>query len=141
MNQEANPKIHGPITPEQADAIANADTKAAGELLKQAGIENPGSNDVIAVEGGKETAAYYVSASPEDAGTRVLSQTVQEQGLPPLDQPAVGGREPGAVSKRHEPIVVSQPGDPGHEAKVAEWQRNQAMIQAAAEEMRNRSNG
>ncbi len=37
------------------------------------------------------------------------------------------------------PIVVSKPGDPGHEAKVAEWQNNQAMLRAAAESVKNAS--
>lgn len=138
MSPNTLPKIHGPIDAEQARELAEADLPAAQALLKQVGIEDPRASDVIAVSGSDNEPPRYISANPSDIGTRLLAGTEQELGLPPL---ALSNQSHDTGDKGRGIIIVSQPGDPGHEAKVAEWRRSQEIAQAAADEIRNRSNG
>ena len=132
MKLMENPTIHGPITPEQAQALSEAPdgAEAPQAVLTSLGVDREAThNDVAMVSASGERSAHYASLDPKDAGTRLLPRTAEAHGLPALDS---GGRRGDVVSAKREPVVISKPGDPGHEERVAAWQLNQDMYKAAA---------
>lgn len=49
--------------------------------------------------------------------------------------PAPNPLEQTPVLTHGEPIIISEPGDPGHEVKVAQWQAKRTQMQTAAHDV------
>lgn len=124
---DSAPKVHGPISREDADKLYDASNESVHALLSEMGIAPTSETDVIGVTNADGRVDGYVSAHPSDAGTVLRDTTIESRGLL-----LEAKKSDGSGSEK-------LPVDIGDDARLAKAQLQRNMMEAAADSVRDAS--